>query len=710
MTHVRVIAAAPRPLATQMNKQTRDYIVTTLRGMGLDPEIQTATVQKQTVDNMHNVHVTLAVVQNIVVRKPGTLPNHANKPAVLLATHYDSYRDTLGAADGAASPAAMIETLRALQAGAPLRNDTIFLFADGDKEGMLGEQAFVEQHPLARQVGLSLGFHHLGNRGPVVLLKAHGNAGDAISAWANSAAHPQGSSLIREAAKFMANTRGTSPLTAMDAPLLEFAAVEGKLGRFDTPDLLDQSTLQHEGDTMLTLARTFGARALTRSTGDAEEVYFSVPALGMLHYSADLVWPLTRLTCLLLAAVCCLAIQRAAVDPSDIVNGAFGYALIVGLPLGVFYLDGLYGWFAQLIGQPNGLRYVEGLALLMAAIVVLLQRRLVKRIGLVPAALGALAWLALMLAVVSWRAPGASFLLAWPLLAAALALAAMQLRRVQGLPPLAQACVMVAGLAPAVLLIVPAARDAFSLLMPFRLHMPLWFVAALLGFGLGLLPLLGRRYAVRACALAGLGLLAMPGAASAPEADPPRANPLIYYKHMPTWSEWWFSREPTQEDWSRALFPGQPRPQRLVDVLGWDSDEYWYARAKRLDGLAFPNALLLINDSPPKRAIEFDLASTNRAPNIELRLQGGKPWQASVNGRTLSSGDWQIRNWSLSLYGMENRKLHFRFELVGDPILIVAVEEHLPGVPEQLLPKPLPREAFIPMSGQTISFDTLWFR
>jgi hypothetical protein len=709
MAHVRAIAATPRPLATAMNQQARDYIVTTLRGMGLDPEIQTATVQKQSVDNFHNVHVTLAVVHNIVVRQPGTAPNHANKPAVLLATHYDSYRDTLGAADGAASPAAMIETLRALQAGAPLRNDTIFLFADGDKAGMLGEQAFAEQHPLARQVGLSLGFHHLGNRGPLVLLKAHGNAGDAISVWANSAAHPQGSSLIREAANFMSNMRGTSPLTAIDAPLLEFAAVEGKLGRYDTPDLLDQATLQHEGDTMLTLARTFGARPLTRSPGDADEIYFSLPVLGMLHYSADLLWPITRLTCLLLAAVSCLAIQRTQVDPTDIVKGAFGYALIVGLPLGVFYLDGLHGWFSQLIGQPNGLRYVEGMALLMAAIVVLLQRALVNRIGLVPAALGALAWLALMLVVVSWRSPGASFVLAWPLLAAALSIAAMQLRRVQALPPLAQACIMVAGLAPAVLLIVPAARDTFSLLMPFRLHMPLWFLAALLGFGLALLPLLARRYAVRACALAGLGLLAMPGAASAPEADPPRANPLVYYKHMPTWSEWWFSDEPTQDDWSRALFPGQTKPQRLVDVLGWDSDDLWYARAPRLAQLAFPQAVLLVNDAAPKRAIEFDLRSDNRAPNIELRLQGGKPWRASVNGRTLSH-DWQIRNWSLSLYGLENRKLHFRFELIGDPILVVSVEEHMPGVPEQLLPKPLPQHAYIPMSGQTISFDTLWFR
>jgi hypothetical protein len=152
-----------------------------------------------------------------------------------------------------------------------------------------------------------------------------------------------------------------------------------------------------------------------------------------------------------------------------------------------------------------------------------------------------------------------------------------------------------------------------------------------------------------------------------------------------------------------------PKPRRLVDVLGWDSPDLWYARAARSEAVAFPHAVLLTNSSPPKRYIEFDLTSRNRAPNIELRLFGGKPWRAYVNGRLLSNDD-QIRNWSLSLYGMEDQELHFRFDLIADPILVVGVEEHMPGVPVQTLPKPLPGRAFIPMTGETISADTLWFR
>jgi hypothetical protein len=59
---------------------------------------------------------------------------------------------------------------------------------------------------------------------------------------------------------------------------------------------------------------------------------------------------------------------------------------------------------------------------------------------------------------------------------------------------------------------------------------------------------------------------------------------------------------------------------------------------------------------------------------------------------------------------MEDKLLHFRFDLIGDPILVVDVQEHIPGVPEQFLPAPLPKAGYIAMTGETVAHDTLWFR
>lgn len=705
--HLRALARTPRPIASSMNEQARKYILSQLRGMGLQPEVQVATALRQSVDNYHNVHVTLAVVHNIVARKPGAALDHAQRPALLLASHYDSEPATQGASD-AASAAAMLETARALQAGPPPASDVVFLFADGDRVGAMGEQAFVEQHPLARRVGLTLRFQHLGNDGPVVLQRAHGEAGAAISAWARGPAHPRGSSLASEVITLMPNARGSGPLASLRAPLLQFGAAEGRLGIWDTPGRFAPATLQHEGDTMLALAQALGARPLGHAAGSGDQVYFTAPALGMLHYPASASWTITGIACLLLACVCAAAIEGGWVELTDIVKGAFGYALVAGAPLAVLYLDGLHGAFSHVVApDASGLHYEQGVALLIAGLFVLGQRMLCTRIGTLAAALGALAWLVAVLAAVTWLAPGTSYLLAWPVMAATIALAAQLSPRVQALPGWMRFALLLAGVLPAIALAMPAARDSFAMPTPFRIHIPLWLLALVLGAALPLFGVAARRLAVRTTVIAGAALLAIPGSASVPEQAPVGPNPVVYYKDMPTWSETWLSRQAQLDQWTRKLFPGQARPVKLVDMLGWHSREVWHAKAPRNE-VAFPYAVFLVNDDKPSRRIVFDLASVNSAPRIELHVGGGKPWRARMNERLLSF-DPQIRNWSMSIYGMRDQRMRFDLEMYGG-IVGVGVEEHIPGLPARSLPVPEPAGAYIPMSGETIATDMLWFR
>jgi hypothetical protein len=703
--HLHALTRTPRPIATTMNEDARRYIIDTARTMGYQPEVQEATVQRQWIDRMHNIHVTLAVVRNVVVRKPGIALDHATRPALLLASHYDSNGDTVGASD-ASSSAAMLETLRALKNGPALANDVVFLFADGDAVGEMGELGFIEPHPLAKRVGLTLRFRDLGNEGPVIPQDAHGDAGVAIAAWAEGSAEPRGSSLMRELSSLMPNARGTGPLATLQAPLLQFAAVQGKLGKWDTPERFAPATLQHEGDTMLSLTRELGAKPLTRAAAKPDQLFFSLPLAGIVHYPATSLWASTRIVCLLLACVCCVAIARSGIDGVDIVKGAFGYALIAGVPLALLYLDGLHGAFSYLSALQSGALYVEGIALLMAGLFVLGLRRLCASVGAMAASLGALVWLAAVLVAISWLAPGASYLLALPVPCAAIAIGVLHLPRVQSLPSWTRFALLTAGLLPAVALAVPAARDAFVMPTPFRMHFPVWLLALVLGVSVPLLVVAGRRYTVRFAVLGAAALLAVPGSASAPERAPTPPLPLVYYKDMVTWSEWWLARQPALDDWSRALFPGLQKPRRLVELFGWDSDDIWYVRAKRT-GLQFPYAILLRNDDEPKRRVAFDLSSKNAAPHIELRLDGGKPVRATMNGRLLSQ-DAQTRNWSMSIYGMRDQKMHFDLVLLAG-ILQIHVDEHMPGVPEHALPAPMPAHAFIPMTGETISHDALWF-
>ena len=44
MTHVRAIAAAPHPVGSPAHAAVREYLIATLRSVGLAPEVQTASV------------------------------------------------------------------------------------------------------------------------------------------------------------------------------------------------------------------------------------------------------------------------------------------------------------------------------------------------------------------------------------------------------------------------------------------------------------------------------------------------------------------------------------------------------------------------------------------------------------------------------------------------------------------------------------------
>ncbi|NHZ36458.1 hypothetical protein [Massilia rubra] len=112
LAHADFLAQTPRPIASDANLRARDYLLEKLRALGLDPQVQSATVTGGA------NQLTVAVVHNIVLRVRGSAL--VRRPPLLLATHYDSVAD---APDAAGAVGALLESLRALRHGAPLRQD-----------------------------------------------------------------------------------------------------------------------------------------------------------------------------------------------------------------------------------------------------------------------------------------------------------------------------------------------------------------------------------------------------------------------------------------------------------------------------------------------------------------------------------------------------------------------------------------------------------
>jgi Peptidase family M28 len=717
LPHVAYLAQKPRPIATLANAEARQYIIGQLRAAGLEPQLQTATVQTSVVDHNGNARLIVALVNNIVVRKPGTASGHGARPALMLATHYDTTPRSLGAADAGASVAAVLETLRALQHSAPLANDLICLIADGAEAGSLGARAFAQQHPWARQVGLVLNFDNGGSSGPLMLYDTHGANGAAVAGWARWAPQASGSSLMNDIYKFMLDAKDTSQLKKVGTAGLHFANIEGGtgyLGTLDTPARLDAGTLQHIGDTMLALVRHFGDAA-PGETEPESRVYFTLPGVGPVHYAYAAAWQLTRLVCLLFFGVSCLALKRGDIELSDIANGAGGFVFIGALLAVCAYGLQLFSFahprYDPALGAGSGVQYyLLGVAALASALFVFLQRRLQAIIGSPGAALGALLVMLMLLLLASWQMPGATYVLAWPLIGALLAFGALQSRRADALPYELRVLVLLAGAAPAVVIVAPVVTDAFTALSLGRTILPFAVLALLLGLCTALLAALDRRYLVRTLALAGMLVLGAAGYASPHAAEAPQPNRMTYYKDATTWQAYWLLPGRSLDSWTKNFFPDASEPGELTEVFGHGSTKQWFAVAPRSD-VAFPYIELLKDEENyVNRHVEFMLQSKNRAPAIELRIEGARAVHTGLGSRVLT--DKLSQTWSMSLYGMGDQRLRFSLDMEPGKAFKVVIEERIPGLPPHGLPA-RPRgmlPVLTPMTETTIATDTLLFR
>ncbi|HEY3594970.1 MAG TPA: M20/M25/M40 family metallo-hydrolase, partial [Polyangiaceae bacterium] len=313
MDHVEHIAAAPHPIGSHEHLRARDYVLAELTALGASPALQRTlaiTAKYQVAGN----------IENIVVRIHGA---SGTGEAVLLAAHYDSVPAGPGAGDDASGVATLLETLRALGAGPRLRNDVIFLFTDGEEDGLLGASAFVTEHPWAKDVRVALNFEARGTAGVSQLFETSAGNGSLVRAFAQSSPHPRGSSLSYEVYRRMPNDTDLTVLKTTGAAAMNFAFV-GQWESYHTPldnaAHLDRGTLQQHGENALSLARAFGNADLNAlSAGD--DVFFNVLGGTVIHYSQRASLAVVAVAALLWALAAAFALRSRAMRPLGLAIG-----------------------------------------------------------------------------------------------------------------------------------------------------------------------------------------------------------------------------------------------------------------------------------------------------------------------------------------------------------------------------------------------------
>jgi Zn-dependent M28 family amino/carboxypeptidase len=238
--------------------------------------VASAEVQETTVaTDLWGVPYRVAKVENILVRLKGT----GQGKAVLLAGHYDSVSTGPGAGDNAVAVAALLETLRALKAGEPLKNDVIFLFTDGEEAGLLGAKAFVEEHPWAKDVGIALNFDARGTTGPSYMFQTSDQNGWLIHEFAKAAPHPISNSLANEIYRLLPNDTDMTVFNKAGFHGLNFAYIDGSTKYHTMQDSyanVDERSLQHHGSYALALEQSRSAGVETGERRLLQSVRFAL--------------------------------------------------------------------------------------------------------------------------------------------------------------------------------------------------------------------------------------------------------------------------------------------------------------------------------------------------------------------------------------------------------------------------------------------------
>jgi len=330
MADVEVIAKAPHPVGSPANAAVRDHLVRRMTSLGLAPQVQRTDVVRQRGDI-----VLGGVVENVV----GVLPGRdRNAPAVALMAHYDSVPGSPGAADDAAGTAAALEIVRALKAqGRPAR-DVIVLLTDGEESGLLGAQAFFDQHPLAARIGFVINMEARGGAGRAQMFQTGAENGGTIELLREGSVSPAASSLTVFMYERMPNDTDFSVPRARGLSGLNYAFIGSQFDYHSptsTAANLDKGSLQHLGQEALaaTQQAAFAPALPGKSTN---LVYANTFAGHLLAYPQGLGWAVIALAAILLAVGVVQARSRAALPWPDILKGA-GAALYAGLLAAVIF-------------------------------------------------------------------------------------------------------------------------------------------------------------------------------------------------------------------------------------------------------------------------------------------------------------------------------------------------------------------------------------
>ncbi len=368
LAHLKEISKTTHYTGSEDHIKVQNYIVNELKKLGLQPEIQ----QQVSINNKWRAATNNA---NIIATIKGS---EVGKSLVLLS-HYDSNpHSSLGASDAGSGVVTILESVRAFLAkNKTPKNDIHIVITDAEELGLLGAKAFVDKHPLAKNVGLVLNFEARGSGGPsYMLMESNGKNSKLLTEFIKAnPTYPAANSLMYSIYKMLPN----------DTDLTVFRE-NGNINGFnfafigdhfdyhtaqDSYERLDRETLLHQADYLMTTLNYFANSDLSNLESTKDHIYTNFPFTTLLHYPFSWILPMLIVAFLLLLGILFFGIALNKITIKGLLKGFTPFTISLVVCVGIsFFL-----WKGILLIHPhyndilhgftyNGYEYIAAFALL----------------------------------------------------------------------------------------------------------------------------------------------------------------------------------------------------------------------------------------------------------------------------------------------------------------------------------------------------------
>ncbi|TYP99584.1 peptidase M28-like protein [Tenacibaculum adriaticum] len=281
LLHLKNISQKAHYTGSEEHKVVKNYLFDELKKLGLEPEIQVKTA-------FNKKWIAGTTVENIIA----TIKGESSEKSLLLLSHYDSNpHSAIGSADAGSGIVTILEGIRVfLEKNKTPKNDIVILFSDAEELGLLGAEAFVQHHPLAKNVGLVLNFEARGSGGPsYMLMETNGKNSKLLTEFLKAQPHyPAANSLMYSVYKMLPNDTDLTVFREKNnINGFNFAFIGNHFDYHtaqDNYDRLDRSSLLHQIDYFTTTLNYFSNADLTNLNSTEDYVYVNFPLMKLLIY------------------------------------------------------------------------------------------------------------------------------------------------------------------------------------------------------------------------------------------------------------------------------------------------------------------------------------------------------------------------------------------------------------------------------------------